>query len=48
MARWLLGRGATPKTCVLAMTYNRARQSPEAAERYSLVNNVLHAARLED
>ncbi|MFF8315539.1 ankyrin repeat domain-containing protein [Streptomyces bobili] len=48
MARWLLGRGATPTRYALGMACNRARQSPDAAERYAVVIDALHAARLEE
>ncbi|MFG3518359.1 ankyrin repeat domain-containing protein [Streptomyces bobili] len=48
MAWWLLGRGATPTRYALGMAYNRARQSPDAAERYAVVINALHAARPEE
>ncbi|MFD9304434.1 hypothetical protein ACFWCB_17555 [Streptomyces sp. NPDC060048] len=44
MARWLLGRGATPTTCALDWAYHRARQSPENAEKYAAVIHALHAA----
>jgi ankyrin repeat protein len=48
MVHQLLARGATPTAKALSGARTGAKRSPEAAEKYTLIVDALHAAGIED